>query len=143
MNFPGFFRYARDGPATQAPRAARVWLDPVAKLYGLGGSRHPADSGGSVEVVAEQPGVQRFPTASFVVHTYQICDQDMIVDLRVTGPCRRMTGHRPGEAFCRRAQLCTPAPAALVLHNPVEVGHCGDAFRVEDRVHVLGAADHA
>jgi hypothetical protein len=40
-------------------------------------------------------------------------------------------------------QLCAPAPAALVLYNTVEVGHGGIALGVEDRVHVLGAADNA
>ena len=106
--FPGFFRYARDGPTAQAPRAPRVWLDPVAELDGLGGSSHAADSGGGVEVVAEEPCVERFPPASFVAHTDQICDQDVVVDLGVTGSCRRMAGHRPGEAFCWCAQLSRP-----------------------------------
>ena len=143
VHFPGLFGDARDGPTAQAPRAPRVWLDPVAELYGLGGRRHTTDGGGGVEVVAEQPGVQRFPAASFVAHTYQICDQDMVVDLGVTGSCRRMAGHGPGEAFCRRPQLCTPAPAALLLYDLVEVAHRGVTFGVEDRVHVLGPADHA
>jgi hypothetical protein len=95
-----------------------------------------------VEVVAEQPGVQRFPPASFVAHTDQICDQDVVVNLRVTSAGRRMTGNGPGEAFCRRTQLGTPAPATLVLYNTVEVAHCGVTFGVEDLVHVLGPADH-
>ena len=75
----------------------------------------------------------------FVAHPDQICDQDMIVDLGVTGSCRRMAGHGPGEAFCWRTQLRTPAPPALVLYDIVEVAHRGVTLGVEDRVHVLGA----
>jgi hypothetical protein len=96
-----------------------------------------------MEMVAEQPGVQRLPAASFVVHTDQICDEDMVVDLRVACAGRLVTGNRPGEAFCWRPQLCTPAPAALVLYDLVEVAHCGVTFGVEDRMHVLGATYHA
>ena len=125
------------------PERPGVGLDPVAELDGLGRSRHAADGGGGMEVVAEQPGVERLPAAPFVAHTYQIRDQHMIVDLGVTGSCRRMAGHGPGEAFRRCPQLCPPPPAALLLYDLVEVGHRGVALGVEDRVHVLGPADHA
>ena len=68
VDFPGFFGDARDGPTAQAPRPPGVRLDAVAELDGLGGSRHAADGGGGVEVVSQQPRVERFPAASFVAH---------------------------------------------------------------------------
>jgi len=136
------FRYARDGPTAQATGAPWVRLDPIAELNGLRGSCHAADGGGGMEVVAEQPCIEGFPAAPFVAHAYQIRDEHMIVDLGVTGSCRRMAGHSPGKPFCSRTQLCTPAPAALLLYDVVEVSHCGVTFRVDDLVHVLGAPYH-
>jgi hypothetical protein len=95
-----------------------------------------------VQLVSEEPCVERLPATSFVAHTYQICDEHVVMYLRVTGSRRRMAGYRPAKASCRRTQLCAPAPAALLLYDTVEVSHRGVTFGVEDNMHVLGSADN-
>ncbi len=143
MQLADLVRDAGDRPASEASGRARVGDDPVPELDCLGSANHPTDRCRRVEVVAQERRVGALPPSASISHQHGIRDQDVVVDLGIAGPGRRMPGGRPGETAGSDAGLGASPPATPFDDKAVQVLEGGVALGVDDLVHVLGVTDHS